>query len=49
LQLDVDIHLLLTQEMQAIQQGMMSLVPAIASGDWNKVAQIGRHMEAVIC
>jgi hypothetical protein len=45
LQLDADIHLLLKQEMQAIQQGMMSLVPAIASGDWNKVAQIGSDIE----
>ena len=45
LQLDPEIHRLLQQEMQAIQTGMMSLVPAIASGDWNQVAEIGRHIE----
>ena len=45
IQLDPDIRQLLQQEMQAIQTGMMSLVPAIASGDWNQVAEIGRHIE----
>jgi len=45
IQLDNDIHQLLQQEMQAIQTGMMSLVPAIASGDWEKVASIGKNIE----
>ncbi|NOQ13153.1 MAG: hypothetical protein GQ583_01555 [Methyloprofundus sp.] len=45
MQLDEDIHQLLQQEMQAIQQGMMSLIPAIASGDWEKVAVIGKTIE----
>lgn len=45
LQIDAAIHLLLKQEMQAIQQGMMSLIPAIASGNWKKVATIGQHLE----
>ncbi|RLA25193.1 MAG: hypothetical protein DRQ62_03310 [Gammaproteobacteria bacterium] len=45
IQLDNEIHQLLQQEMQAIQTGMMSLVPAIASGDWGKVAEIGKQIE----
>lgn len=45
IQLDDEIHELLQQEMQAIQTGMMSLVPAIASGDWEKVADIGKNIE----
>ena len=45
MQLDAEIHQLLQQEMQAIQTGMMSLVPAIASGDWEKVAEIGKNIE----
>jgi len=44
-QLDAEIQQLLRQEMQAIQAGMMSLVPAIASGDWEKVADIGKDIE----
>lgn len=46
LQIETNIHQLLQQEMQAIQNGMMALVPAIASGDWNQVAEIGRHIES---
>lgn len=45
IQMDEQIHQLLQQEMQAIQTGMMSLVPAIASGDWDKVAEIGKQIE----
>ena len=45
LQLDADIQQLLQQEMQAIQAGMMSLIPVIASGDWDKVAEIGKKLE----
>ena len=45
IQLDEGIHQLLQQEMQAIQTGMMSLVPAISSGDWEKVAEIGKNIE----
>ena len=45
LQLDTDIQQLLQQEMQAIQTGMMSLIPVIASGDWDKVAEIGKKLE----
>lgn len=45
MQLDGEIHQLLRQEMQAIQTGMMSLIPAIASGNWEKVAKIGKNIE----
>lgn len=46
MQLDAEIKQLLQQEMQAIQSGMMALVPAMASGNWEKVAEIGKNMEA---
>jgi len=45
IQINPEIHALLQQEMQAIQKGMMSLIPAIASGDWEKVAEIGDSIE----
>lgn len=43
--LDGAVLQLLRQEMQAIQTGMMSLVPAIASGDWVKVSEIANNIE----
>ncbi len=46
MQLDDEIHKLLRQEMQAIQTGMMSLIPAIASGDWREVSAIAKNIEA---
>jgi len=46
IQVDAELHRLLQMEMQAIQTGMMSLVPAIASGDWEKIAEIGKNIEA---
>ena len=45
LQLPADIKPLLTQEMQQIQKGMMSLVPAIASGEWEAVAKTAKQLE----
>ena len=36
---------LLQQEMQAIQQGMQSLIPAIVSGNWEVVAQTGEKIQ----
>jgi hypothetical protein len=45
LNLEAELSQLLRQEMQAIQTGMMSLMPAIASGDWDKVAGIGKNMQ----
>jgi hypothetical protein len=35
---------LLKQEMNAIQKGMQALIPAIVSGNWQEVADIGRHI-----
>ncbi len=35
---------LLVREMQAVQQGMISLVPAIASGNWEEIAVIGKQI-----
>ena len=35
---------LLRQEMRAIQKGMQALIPAIASGRWLAVAEIGRDI-----
>lgn len=45
LSLPKDLSLLLTLEMQAINQGMMNLVPAIASADWQKIAEIGDQIK----
>jgi hypothetical protein len=36
---------LLQQEMNAIQKGMQALIPAIASGNWQDVADIGEHIQ----
>ena len=36
---------LLQQEMQAIQQGMQSLIPTIVSGNWEAVAQTGEKIQ----
>jgi hypothetical protein len=35
----------LAQEMVALQNGMMSIIPAFASGDWALVAETGKQME----
>ncbi|MCF6354703.1 MAG: hypothetical protein L3J26_06295 [Candidatus Polarisedimenticolaceae bacterium] len=39
-----EIKTLITQEMQALQQGMRELIPAIVSGDWSRLEGIGRQM-----
>ncbi|SCN46596.1 hypothetical protein BAZMOX_75130_3 [methanotrophic endosymbiont of Bathymodiolus azoricus (Menez Gwen)] len=31
--------------MQAIEQGVTALIPAIARGEWDQIAKIGRHIE----
>jgi cytochrome c556 len=36
---------LLKQEMNAIQQGMQALIPAIVSGNWQEVADTGEHIQ----
>ncbi|SHE23039.1 hypothetical protein [methanotrophic endosymbiont of Bathymodiolus puteoserpentis (Logatchev)] len=43
--LNKDIQQLLQQEMQAIEQGVTALIPAIARGEWDQIAKIGRHIE----
>ncbi len=43
--LDKDIQKLLQQEMKAIEQGVAALIPAIARGEWDQVAEIGRNIE----
>ena len=45
LQLPVDIKPLLLEEMQQLQQGMISLVPAIVSGNWDEIANIAKKMQ----
>jgi hypothetical protein len=35
---------LLVQEMQALQTGMMSIIPAYVSGDWGKIENTARKM-----
>ncbi|ORJ61619.1 hypothetical protein [Geothermobacter hydrogeniphilus] len=44
--LSPELRTLLNQEMGLIQQGVMELVPAIAAGDWDKVADIGQKIKA---
>ena len=36
---------LLSSEMQALQSGMMSIIPAYVSGDWGEVAHIAGQMK----
>jgi len=45
LHLSPDLTRLLQQEMQAIQQGMQSLLPAIVSGDWKAVTETATHIQ----
>lgn len=44
-QLSPKLRQALTQEMQSILGGMMALVPAISSGDWHEVAEIGKKIQ----
>ena len=45
-QLSADLLALLNKEMGLIQAGMMDMVPAIAAGEWGKVATIGQKIKA---
>ncbi|NOZ54678.1 MAG: hypothetical protein GXP08_16340 [Gammaproteobacteria bacterium] len=36
---------LLAKEMQALQNGMQSIIPAYVSGNWNEIAQIADKMQ----
>ena len=44
LHLSAELMNLLKHEMNAIQEGMQALIPAIASGNWQDVADIGKHI-----
>ena len=44
LHLSPELRTLLTGEMLAVQSGMMTLVPAIASGDWEMIAKTGMRI-----
>ena len=43
--LSPELRALLATEMQEIQKGMMSLVPAYASGNWAEIEEIGTKIE----
>jgi len=45
LQLSPDLRDLLRQEMNAILQGMQALMPAIVTGNWQSVADIGDRIQ----
>ena len=45
LHLSPELAQLIKQEMNAIQKGMQSLLPAIASGYWEEVANIGEKIQ----
>lgn len=42
--LSPELMLLLVAEMRAVQEGMMSLIPAISSGNWTEMAEIGMNL-----
>jgi len=42
--LSPELRQLLVAEMRAVQDGMMSLIPAISSGNWQAIAEIGRKL-----
>ena len=46
LQISPDLKKLLNQEMAAIQDGMMALIPAMSAGEWEEVATIGKNIKA---
>ncbi|MDX2495680.1 MAG: hypothetical protein QNK27_12025 [Desulfuromusa sp.] len=39
-----DLKVILNQEMNAIQEGMMKIIPAIATGDWETIAEIAKNI-----
>ena len=40
-----DLRSLLSQEMQALQSGMMSIIPAYISGNWNEIETTARKIK----
>ena len=43
--LSPELRELLSKEMQALQKGMMSVIPAYAAGNWREIENIGSKME----
>jgi hypothetical protein len=43
--LSPELRKLLSKEMQELEKGMMSIVPAYASGNWGEIEDIGEKME----
>ena len=43
--LSPELRELLSKEMLALQNGMMSIIPAYASGNWSKIENIGKKIE----
>ena len=43
--LSPELRALLTQEMQSLQNGMQSIIPAYVSGNWSEIEQIANKME----
>ena len=41
-----DLRNLLSQEMQALQSGMMSIIPAYISGNWNEIETTARKIKS---
>ena len=39
-----DLKVVLNQEMNGIQEGMMKIIPAIAAGDWETIAAIAKNI-----
>lgn len=44
-QLSEEVRQILIEEMTAIQNGVQALVPAIATGNWHEVTEIGRKIK----
>ncbi|KPK38492.1 MAG: hypothetical protein AMJ69_08310 [Gammaproteobacteria bacterium SG8_47] len=44
LELTPELGQMLVQEMQALEDAVMALIPAISSGNWERIAAIGRNI-----
>lgn len=45
LHLSTDLKVILNQEMNEIEQGMMKIIPAISSGNWENIAKIAKKIK----
>ena len=43
--LSIELRTLLSKEMLALQDGMMAIIPAYASGDWHQISHIALKMK----